>query len=360
MNADPAFLSCRDLRKTYPSGPTAAVAALDGVSLDIAAGAFFTLLGPSGCGKTTLLRAIAGFERLDSGSIRLAGAALDGLPPHRRPVNTVFQGYAVFPHMTVAANVAFGLQMQRRPRAEIARTVERMLALVRLEGLGGRRPAQLSGGQQQRVALARALAAAPRLLLLDEPLSALDQKLRGEMRLELKRLQAETGITFILVTHDQHEALSLSDRVAVMRAGRIQQTGAPADIYENPATSFVASFIGEANLLNATRTAPGRFRLAGGQEVAVTADIAGAPAVTLVVRPECASLAEPGHGLPAIVAQAIYDGADTTCHLILAGGQAMRVRVPNRNASARLACSGAAVGVVFDPASVRVVARQET
>lgn len=202
-------VDCRDLVKSFASG---SVMALDGVSLTIRSDEFFTLLGPSGCGKTTLLRLIAGFETQDSGTIRVHGQSLDGLPPFKRPVNTVFQSYAVFPHMTVDQNIAFGLEMQRRSRRDIAARVEEMLALVRLEGLGHRKPAQLSGGQQQRVALARALATSPRLLLLDEPLSALDQKLRAGMQLELKRLQAEVGITFLFVTHDQHEALTMSDR----------------------------------------------------------------------------------------------------------------------------------------------------
>jgi len=347
--SEAAFLSCRDLRKTFG----ATVHALDGVSVDIAPGEFFTLLGPSGCGKTTLLRAIAGFERQDSGSIVLGGTPLDGLPPYRRPVNTVFQSYAVFPHMTVADNVAFGLEMQRLPRPEIRARVEAMLALVRLSGLGARKPNQLSGGQQQRVALARALANAPKLLLLDEPLSALDLKLRNEMRLELKRLQAETGITFIFVTHDQHEALTMSDRVAVMRDGRILQIGTPAEIYERPAFRFVADFIGEANLLDATRVAPNRFRLAGGAELATAED--GPGTATLAIRPERATLSPDGV-LPGTVEQIVYDGADTTYHVALAGGASIRVRETNREGPALRAQRGVAVRVAVDPTAIRVLA----
>jgi spermidine/putrescine transport system ATP-binding protein len=339
-------LACRDLRKTWPGG----VRALDGVSIDIAAGAFFTLLGPSGCGKTTLLRAIAGFEPQDSGTITLGGMALDGLPPHRRPVNTVFQSYAVFPHMTVAENVAFALEMQKRPRAEIAARVEEMLALVRLAGLGGRKPNQLSGGQQQRVALARALAASPRLLLLDEPLSALDLKLRNEMRLELKRLQAETGITFVFVTHDQHEALSLSDRIAVMRAGKVEQVGTPAEVYERPASRFVADFVGEANLLPARRVGARRFAVAGG-ELEAAED--GPEAATLVLRPERAVMARDGAGLAGTVAQVVYDGADSTYHVALVDGSVLRVRVGNRE-GCRFE-QGAAVRVSAAPAALQVV-----
>ncbi len=322
------------------------------MSIDIAAGEFFTLLGPSGCGKTTLLRAIAGFEPQDSGTITLGGRGLDGLAPHRRPVNTVFQSYAIFPHMTVAQNVAFALEMQRRTRREIAARVEEMLALVRLSGLHDRKPAQLSGGQQQRVALARALAAAPLLLLLDEPLSALDLKLRTEMRLELKRLQGETGITFIFVTHDQHEALTMSDRIAVMRDGQVLQLGTPEEIYERPTLRFVADFIGEANLLPARRIAPGRFAVSG-QELAVAQDAPGED-VSLMLRPERASLAAAptGQSLPGVVEQVVYDGADTTFHVALAEGVAVRVRMAHGTCPAR---RGDTVHVLADPAALRVV-----
>ncbi|WP_256927433.1 ABC transporter ATP-binding protein, partial [Pseudomonas aeruginosa] len=211
--------------------PGQGLKALDDVSLDIHANEFFTLLGPSGCGKTTLLRLIAGFERPSSGSIRLYGEHMEGLPPFRRPVNTVFQSYALFPHMSVADNIGFGLEMQGRPRSEIDATVSRMLDLVKLPEVGKRRADQLSGGQQQRIALARALASRPKVLLLDESLSALDLKLRKEMQIELKRLQHETGITFIFVTHDQEEALTMSDRIAVMSKGKVLQVGTPSDIY---------------------------------------------------------------------------------------------------------------------------------
>lgn len=224
---------------------------LPGLDLAIREGEFLTLLGPSGCGKTTALRLLAGFETPDAGEIRLDGLCIDALPPERRPVNTVFQSYALFPHMNVADNVGFGLRMQGVPAAERRRRVAEALALVRLEGLESRRPGQLSGGQQQRVALARALVNHPRVLLLDESLSALDYRLRKDMQGELKALQRRLGLTFLFVTHDQEEALSLSDRVAVMRAGVIQQIGTPRDIYENPTNSFVAGFVGESNFLDA-------------------------------------------------------------------------------------------------------------
>ncbi len=351
MSRPSAGLVCHGLRKTFPLG----VRALDGVDLDIEAGSFFTLLGPSGCGKTTLLRAIAGFETPESGTIALEGQWLDGLPPHRRPVNTVFQGYAVFPHLTVARNIAFALEMQRRPRAEIDARVAEMLALVRLDGYGARMPGQLSGGQQQRVALARALAARPRLLLLDEPLSALDQKLRGEMRGELKRLQVETGITFVFVTHDQHEALSLSDRIAVMRDGRVVQVGTPLEIYERPATRFVAEFMGEANILSARRLGPRRFQVAG-TELDAAMDAPGG-AATLVLRPERAVLttAPTTQSLAGVVAHAVYDGADTMFHVSLADGSVLRVRAVNGIGAGAPFAVGAAVQIAIPPAALIVV-----
>jgi spermidine/putrescine transport system ATP-binding protein len=223
---------------------------LPGLDLTVAEGEFLTLLGPSGCGKTTALRLLAGFEQPDAGEVRLDGVCVNGLPPHRRNVNTVFQSYALFPHMSLADNVAFGLKMNGIPRAEIGPRVKEALERVRLADYAARKPHQLSGGQQQRVALARALVNRPRVLLLDEPLSALDYRLRKEMQMELKSLQRTLGLTFIFVTHDQEEALSMSDRVAVMRSGVIQQIGSPREIYESPANRFVAEFVGESNILD--------------------------------------------------------------------------------------------------------------
>ncbi len=225
------------------------VIAADGIDLEIAEGEFFTMLGPSGSGKTTLLRMIAGFERPDEGTIELAGADVTGRPPYLRDVNTVFQDYALFPHMTVVENVEYGLRVRKVARMDRRERARRALDLVRLSDLGARRPVQLSGGQRQRVALARAIVNEPEVLLLDEPLGALDLKLRQEMQTELKRIQREVGITFVYVTHDQEEALTMSDRVAVMNQGRIEQLGAPTDVYERPATEFVAGFIGVSNLI---------------------------------------------------------------------------------------------------------------
>lgn len=226
------------------------VVAVDGISLDIPDGEFFTMLGPSGSGKTTCLRLIAGFERPTAGVILLYGKDVTSLPPYERQVNTVFQDYALFPHMSVAENIAYGLMIRKVPQPERQRRVEEMLDLVRLSGLGGRRPAQLSGGQRQRVALARALVNHPRVLLLDEPLGALDLKLRQQMQIELKSIQQRVGITFIYVTHDQEEALTMSNRLAVFNHGRVEQVGTPAEIYEHPRTPFVAGFVGVSNLVS--------------------------------------------------------------------------------------------------------------
>ena len=234
----------RGLRKTFGE-----VVAVDGVDLDIADGEFLTLLGPSGSGKTTVLRMIAGFELPSAGSIELAGADVSALPPFQRDVNTVFQDYALFPHMTVQQNVEYGLKVKGVGKAERRDRATAALASVRLEGYGERRPAEMSGGQRQRVALARALVNRPRVLLLDEPLGALDLKLREQMQVELKGIQRDVGITFVFVTHDQEEALTMSDRIAVFNAGRIEQIGSPAEVYERPATEFVAGFVGTSNLL---------------------------------------------------------------------------------------------------------------
>jgi len=359
-----AAIETRRLTKVF-EGPGGGVRALDAVDLVIRENEFFTLLGPSGCGKTTLLRLIAGFEQPSEGELLMRGQPIAHQPPHRRPVNTVFQSYALFPHMSVAQNIGFGLEMQGRSRAEIAETVERMLALVKLEGLGPRRPTQLSGGQQQRVALARALANRPQVLLLDEPLSALDLKLRKEMQIELKRLQHETGITFIFVTHDQEEALTMSDRLAVMSEGRALQVGSPTEIYEHPTSRFVADFIGETNLLTARlsgRDAQGvRFALDAGGELRGLEDGGheDGARVTLAVRPERAELAAAaagGEGLEARVEQVVYFGTDTHYHLRLADAATpFVVRRQNRSGALGGFEAGAAVSLGVAAEAVRVL-----
>ncbi|MBB1608582.1 MULTISPECIES: ABC transporter ATP-binding protein [unclassified Pseudomonas] len=332
--------------------PGQGLKALDDVSLDIRANEFFTLLGPSGCGKTTLLRLIAGFEQPTSGSIRLYGEPMQGLPPFRRPVNTVFQSYALFPHMTVAQNIAFGLEMQGKPKAETEATVKAMLELVRLPDVGSRRADQLSGGQQQRIALARALASRPKVLLLDESLSALDLKLRKEMQIELKRLQHETGITFIFVTHDQEEALTMSDRIAVMNKGQILQIGTPTEIYDAPANRWVADFIGETNFLEAEANGDGVV-LADGQRLAAATTLPGK--VTLAIRPERTELAQDGE-LEGVVENVVYVGTDTVYHLKVAGTPGFRVRQQNRQGAVGAHEPGARVRVRVPGDAIRVLA----
>ncbi|MFK8081610.1 MAG: ABC transporter ATP-binding protein [Granulosicoccus sp.] len=320
--------------------------ALKDIQLDIRDNEFFTLLGPSGCGKTSLLRIIAGFEATSAGSLSLYGKEIENLPPHKRPINTVFQNYSLFPHMTVTENIGFGMQMLGWPATEISTRIAEMVALVRLDEFVNRRPSQLSGGQQQRVALARAMAPRPKVLLLDEPLSALDLKLRQQMRMELKALQRNTGITFVFVTHDQEEALSMSDRIAVMSAGRIQQVGTPADIYEKPANRFIADFIGDTNLIEADVLDISRdtasVRLATG--CIINADVSGAATVgshgvvslrpeRLLVQPLEQVGAEPsGLLLNGVIRDVMYLGTDRQYDVALSDTLLVRVRMQNTDA----------------------------
>ena len=329
MAVGQSAVEARGISKVFPGG----VKALDDVSVTILENEFFTLLGPSGCGKTTLLRLIAGFEFPSAGEILLHGQDIAHLPPDRRPVNTVFQHYALFPHMTVAENVGFGLRMQGRPKDEIDRAVDQALALVKMADYGTRRPSQLSGGQQQRVAFARAIAPRPQVLLLDEPLSALDLKLRQAMRSELKTLQRETGITFIFVTHDQEEALTMSDRIAVMSAGKIQQIGAPLDIYESPVNHFVADFIGDSNFIEgAIDTIKGDAAVVKTPDgIAIAARINGphkaGDRVAVALRPEKILL---GAGkLKGEVREAVYLGTSTSYVVALGRTVTLSVREAN-------------------------------
>ena len=348
-------VEARQIAKFFGQGE-ATVKALDNVSVEIGQGEFFTLLGPSGCGKTTLLRMIAGFESPTSGQILLDGTDITPLPPNRRPVNTVFQSYALFPHLTVAQNIGFGLEMQGRPAAEVKDTVARMLALVKLEPMAGRKTSQLSGGQQQRVALARALAPTPKVLLLDEPLSALDLKLRKEMQIELKRLQTETGITFVFVTHDQEEALTMSDRIAVMSTGHLQQVGTAREIYNNPVNRFVASFIGESNFLPATLEA-GKARLKAGGLVEVNGAKGQSGPITVAVRPEQVRLVAAGEpdALPATITNLVYFGTDTHCHVDLADGTEVVARLQSLATGDAGLERGAKVGLRFAPGAAQVL-----
>jgi len=305
------------------------VAAVDDVSLHIGDGEFFSLLGPSGCGKTTTLRMIAGFEMPTDGEIVIQGQPMGATPPYRRQVNTVFQSYALFPHLTVAENVAFGLQMKKVAKSEIASRVAETLRLVRLDNYGQRRPKQLSGGQQQRVALARALVNQPAVLLLDEPLGALDLKLRKELQLELRGLQERVGITFVYVTHDQEEALTMSDRIAVMDKGKVLQIGSPTEIYERPTCRFVADFIGETNFLRGSvvQSSPQQATVKVGDLVVEGYTPQPVPVgqpVTVSIRPEKARLSEqrPQHAanvFPVKVDRIAYIGSDTRIFVTLDG-----------------------------------------
>nr|WP_233193006.1 ABC transporter ATP-binding protein [Acidimangrovimonas sediminis] len=351
------MISIREVSKVFGQG-VAAFTALDRVQIDIGQNEFFTLLGPSGCGKTTLLRLIAGFDYPTMGEIRLFGQDIARQPPFKRPINTVFQNYALFPHMTVGQNVGFGLEMLGRPKAEIAGRVDEMLRLVRMEALKDRRTSEISGGQQQRVALARALAPQPKVLLLDEPLSALDYKLRKEMQIELKRLQHETGITFIFVTHDQEEALTMSDRIAVMSGGRVLQIGSAHDIYERPTERFVANFIGETNFLEGQVQGGGSVALDAGSVVPALPPEGFAPSgrVTVVIRPEHARLVPSGTAgsLAGTVSNAVYFGTDTHYHVTLGDGSEFMVRQQNSRASASHEI-GAPVGVAIDEGAARML-----
>ena len=339
----PSALTLRDVVKTFDD-----VVAVDAVSLDVRAGEFVTLLGPSGCGKTTTLRMIAGFVEPDSGEIRIGAADVTRLPPNNRDIGMVFQSYGLFPHMTVEDNVAYGLRMRRVPAAERRRRGEEALGLVQLPGLARRYPRQLSGGQQQRVALARAIVIRPSLLLLDEPLSNLDAKLREEMRWELRRLQRQLDITTVFVTHDQEEALAISDRIVVMNAGRIEQVGTPGAIYRQPRTLFVARFIGESNLWEGAvgRRQPDgvRFVTAAGLELLVedTGGVAEGERAVASVRPEAVAIAPVGNGAPArfpnrvegTVEDVSYVGASTAYRIRIGPELTVLVRRPNAESEA--------------------------
>ncbi|MGQ0564304.1 MAG: ABC transporter ATP-binding protein [Gemmobacter sp.] len=351
----PDFLTIAAVRRAFITPEGQSFAALDGIDLAVGDGEFVTLLGPSGCGKTTLLRAIAGFERIDSGRIALDGRDLTGLAPHHRPVNTVFQSYALFPHMTVARNVGYALEVRGAARAEREAQVADALGKVGLTGLESRKPSQLSGGQRRRVALARAIVARPRLLLLDEPLSALDRNLRQAMQLELKDLQHRLGISFVFVTHDQEEALTMSDRIVVMRAGRIEQVGTPRDVFRHPATRFVAEFIGETNLFPGT--VDGVTLVTDyGLRLTIPRGPAQGSRATAVLRPTDFALgveAQEGRGIAGQVTRAVYLGADLHLHVAPeGGGPAIGVIARDTAAAPR---EGARVTLTYDPARLHVM-----
>lgn len=353
----------RGITKTF--GDNRVVAPLD---LDIRQNEFFSILGPSGCGKTTLMRMITGFETPTGGTVELDGRNVDGVPTRHRDLNMLFQSYALFPHLSVYENVAFELRVRRVPKSEIDDRVRAALELVRLGGFAGRKPAELSGGQRQRVALARAVVGRPAVVLLDEPLGALDQKLRKEMQFELKRMQREVGITFIYVTHDQEEALTMSDRIAVMSEGHVQQIGTPTEIYDAPASRFVAGFIGSCNLLEGTLTADGAafsVPAVGDIPVASAPSASGGMPLTLAVRPErmrilhgsTSDAVDGPFALPATLSERVFMGDEWVYHLTLASGVVVTASVPSGPAAAALAAlpESTRLSVTWDPADGRVV-----
>ena len=329
------------------------VRAVDNVDMKIRRGEFFSLLGPSGCGKTTLLRILAGFEAPTIGEIIIDGQPMSAVPPHQRPVNMVFQNYAIFPHLDVRQNIGYGMRKSGLSKEEIHAKVDEMLEMIKLEGYGPRRSTELSGGERQRVALARALIKRPKVLLLDEPLGALDKKLREQMQLELRALQREVGITFVFVTHDQEEALTMSDRIAVMSAGKILQVGSPHDIYEHPAERFVAGFIGETNFLDAevvaTSAGSATVRLPSGKQIAAGLPEGFQPGtkVSLAVRPERAQIIADDSEAPlaGVIDNLVYLGTDTHFHLRLDGGDAFIVRAQNIGGGGSNFATGDRVGI---------------
>ncbi|GGD03912.1 ABC transporter ATP-binding protein [Halopseudomonas salina] len=337
----PLDLECHQLYKAF-----AGQAAVDNISLSIPAGSFFSILGPSGCGKTTLLRMLAGFVEPDHGDIRIKGQSMRGVPPNKRSLNMVFQHLALFPMMSVADNIAYGLKRRGVARKDIARRVNDVLERVGLPDVGQRKPDQLSGGQKQRIAIARCLVLEPAVLLLDEPLGALDLKLREQMKLELKQLQQTFGTTFVYITHDQSEALVMSDQVAVMNKGRFEQVASPQTLYYEPATPFVAGFVGDSNRLQARVAAPGRVTLASGQAIQATAagalPISVGDAVSLFVRPEGISPFLPGETcrmdncLNAQINTLLFDGANSRISATVEQGVGLTVRLPQTPEFARL------------------------
>ncbi|MBX3596720.1 MAG: ABC transporter ATP-binding protein [Rhizobiaceae bacterium] len=360
------FLQIASVHKAYATPEGALVRALDDVTINVKNNEFLTLLGPSGCGKTTLLKCLAGFEDMDGGDIILEGKSLRSVPAHHRPLNTVFQNYALFPHMTVAQNIGYGLDVAGVKKPERDRRVGEALEMVGLEGFGGRRPAQLSGGQQQRVALARSLILKPRILLLDEPLSALDRKMRESMQIELKNLQHTVGITFIFVTHDQEEALAMSDRIAVFNHGRLQQIGNSTEIYDTPANDFVANFVGTSNLFAGKVIARNNGLLivetANGRKLVGTGDrFAIGDSVKLVLRPEHLRITGPDepasdHAISGTITDAVFVGSVVRVHVDVGFGRtAILHQKYDRRGLGSALNPGTAVTIVYSPEAAHII-----
>ena len=346
------MLKLKEIVKEYAVGDEK-VPALRGVSLDFRENEFVSILGPSGCGKTTTLRIIGGFETPDAGDVYFDGKRINDLPPYERQVNTVFQRYALFPHLNVFDNIAFGLRVHKRPDAEIREKVKEMLAMVNLRGFERRRVSTLSGGQQQRVAIARALVNQPKVLLLDEPLSALDLKLRKDMQNELKNIQHQTGITFVYVTHDQEEALSMSDTVVVMENGRVQQIGSPTDIYNEPVNAFVADFIGESNIIDGVMLADCRAKFSGHEFVCVDGGFAPNEPVDVVVRPEDVDVVAPEKGmLQGLVTGVTFRGVH---YEIIVDVQGFKWMIQTTD----FVAEGETIGLSIDPDAIHIMKKSE-
>jgi spermidine/putrescine transport system ATP-binding protein len=373
IDRDSIAAVAQPVKEQSATGPSRAGVILEGLSkrfgdveavrrldLEVREAEFFSLLGPSGCGKTTTLRLIAGFEEPTSGRIVIGGKNVTETPPHKRPVNTVFQNYALFPHLNVRDNVAFGLRFKEVDRQDHNRLVERSLALVRMERFAGRKPAHLSGGEQQRVALARALVLNPSVLLLDEPLGALDAKLRRALQIELKTIQEQVGITFVYVTHDQEEALTMSDRIAVMTDGLVQQIGTPREVYEEPETTFVADFLGVSNLMTGDADGRGRVRVGDAELTAARGDVEAIGEVQITIRPERVQLEPPGpvgnNRLRGIVTRVVYLGATTNVFVELAQGEKVQASLQSADAYRE----GSPVGVYLPPEALRILRRSDT
>ncbi len=357
----PDFLKIKKAYRHFVTPEGGTVRALDGIDLSVASNEFITLLGPSGCGKTTLLNIIAGFERLDRGEILLAGTSLLESPPHRRPVNTVFQSYALFPHLNIGDNVGYGLDVAGVAKKERNQRVAEALEMVGLSGVEKRKPSQLSGGQQQRVALARAIINRPKMLLLDEPLSALDRNLRGKMQIELKNLQAELGICFLFVTHDQEEALTMSDRIVVLNEGKVEQLGTPDEIYHRPASRFVTEFIGESNIFSGTVVASdgqlARVNVGGTEVLCTQQNLTPGEQVSLLLRPEHFQLQSADQpngstGISAVLEQSVFIGRDHQLHCRMPNGQPLSALIRSSLSGIK---PGQALTLEYDPAAWHVI-----